>query len=242
MNVKERLLNLIKLAYDEEQALVARLSDEERSEVGKPGQWSVKDYFAHNTAWKERLTQNITTMLRGENPPKPPGTDEIDEVNAEIFEEHKSKTWDEILSYAQKVYSELVECVNAVPDEKLVDTDTLPWQEGRPLWRIIAGNGYIHPIAHLADYYSKRGETSHAGKLWEEAADSLVPLSDSPDWLGVIKYNLACGYALSGYKVEAIIRLRESLKLNPDLTDWSKEDPDLASLRELSDYQSIYDE
>lgn len=237
MNVKERLLNLIKLAYNEEQAIFTKLSDKERSTVGKLEQWSAKDLIAHLAAWKERQTQNIIATLRGESLPD---DGDLDEINAKIFEANRNSSWDDIHAYAERVYRSVVEVVRVVSDDKLVDTNTLPWQEGKPLWRIIAGNGYLHPIAHLAEYYSKRGDTHYASKLWEKAADLLAQLSDSPSWLGVVKYNLACYYTLSDQQEEAINQLRESLSLNPDLTQWSKEDPDLAPLRKRPDYQSIY--
>jgi len=237
IDVKERLLNLIKLAHNEEQALFTKLSSKERSAVGKLEQWSAKDLIAHLAVWKERMIQNIMATLRNKNLPI---DGDLDEINAKIFEVNKNSSWDETLAYAERACRSAIECVRAVPHEKLVDSNTLPWQEGRPLWRIIAGNSYIHPIAHLAEYYCKREDNHYATKLCEKAADLLTKLSDSPDWLGVVKYNLACCYALSGQQEKAIIRLRESLELNPDLTEWSKGDPDIASLRERPDYQSIY--
>ena len=53
-------------------------------------------------------------------------------------------------------------------------------------------------------------------------------------------YNTACQHALSGQKATAIAELRQALKLNPGLTEWSKEDSDLVSLHEEADYQALY--
>jgi len=55
-----------------------------------------------------------------------------------------------------------------------------------------------------------------------------------------VRYNLACCYALAGQAEKAMDALREALRLAPDLTEWSKQDPDLVSLRERPDYQSLY--
>jgi len=38
----------------------------------------------------------------------------------------------------------------------------------------------------------------------------------------------------------AIAQLGEALRLNPDLTEWSKQDPDFASIREEPAYRSLY--
>ena len=127
-----------------------------------------------------------------------------------------------------------------MPDEKLTDTNTLPWQEGRPLWIIIDGNGYEHPIIHLAEYYFRRGDRDYAVKLYEQAANLTRKLTDNPNWLGDVEYNLACCYALSGQHKRAIGKLKEALKLNPSLTKWSREDSDLASIRKYSSYKSLY--
>ena len=55
-----------------------------------------------------------------------------------------------------------------------------------------------------------------------------------------MRYNLACCYALAGQAEKAMDALREALRLAPDLTEWSKQDTDLVSLRERPDYQSLY--
>jgi hypothetical protein len=69
----------------------------------------------------------------------------------------------------------------------------------------------------------------------------LMALDESPSWQGVAVYNLACFYALAGEKEQSISNLKEALRLNPALTDWSKQDPDFDSIREDSEYSAIYD-
>lgn len=51
---------------------------------------------------------------------------------------------------------------------------------------------------------------------------------------------MACIYALAGKSDRALSLLGESLKLEPSLTDWSKQDADLVSLRELPAYKALY--
>jgi len=234
VELKHKLLNLLELAYEQEQALVVQLSDEERATIGTLERWSAKDLMAHVAAWKERMAQSITAASRGESPP---AFGDVDQANAEIFAKHRNRSWAEVLEYSERAYRLLVETVDAVHDDDLVNTQILPWQNGRPLWRLVAGNGYSHPISHLAQYYTDRGEVRYATEISEEAAGLLAQLDDSPGWRGIVRYNLACHYALSGQRERAVDELREALRLNPDLTEWSKEDPDLASIREGLDYQ-----
>jgi tetratricopeptide (TPR) repeat protein len=74
----------------------------------------------------------------------------------------------------------------------------------------------------------------------QESVDLLAPLDDTPRWRGIAKYNLACFYALSGEKEQAIQILNQALELAPDLTEWSQQDPDFANIRDDSAYQALY--
>jgi tetratricopeptide (TPR) repeat protein len=237
MELKARLTDLLQRAYDEEQALVARLTEDERSATGSLERWSAKDIVAHLVEWKARTGQKLAAAARNE----PPRTyDDIDQANAEIFEEHRHQTWAEVLEKSQRAHEELVERLRAIPEDDLVDPSRFPWQSGRPLWREIAGNGYSHPLLHIAQFYVERGEREYATQTQETAAHLLRALDDSPSWHGIILYNLACYYATAGQKEKAIDELRQALRLNPDLTQWSQQDPDFASIREEPAYHSLY--
>ena len=183
------------------------------------------------------MAKNIQATLRDETP----GVHgDFNKVNQEVFEANRDKPWDEVMSDLERVHGSVVECVKAIPEEKLADSNTLPWLEGKTLWRIIAGIGYVHPMAHLAECYFKSGNSDYAVKLNEQSADLAKELSDSPEWLGVVTYNLACGYALFGRHKRAISELGKAFKLNPGLVEWSKEDPDLDSIRKHKEHESLY--
>jgi hypothetical protein len=85
VDLRTTLLNLLDRAYQEEQAFVEGLSDEERSTVGTLEQWSAKDVIAHIAAWKERMARNLAAVARGEPVSR---VDDYDQVNAEIFDEY----------------------------------------------------------------------------------------------------------------------------------------------------------
>lgn len=237
MEIKAKLIDLLQRAHKEEQTFFASLSDDECSAMGTPECWSVKDVVAHVAEWKARMGQRLAAARRNETPPR---YDDIDEANAEIFEQYCNQSWDDVLEALERANVELVEQTRAMPEGDLVDTERFPWQEGRPLWRSIVGNGYSHSLQHLAQLYVERGEREYATQLQEMAAEWLASLDDSPGWQGVTIYNLACHYALSGEKEKAIAKLGKALQLNPDLIEWSKQDPDFASIREEPAYRSLY--
>ena len=237
MGLKQKLLRAIERTYEEERALVANLSDEERSAASTYEQWSVKDAIAHIAAWKEKRAQSMAAISRGE--PVPAARD-YEEVNVEIFAANQDRSWDKVLAYSQRAYDSLAESLETVPEADLVSRETSAEQQDRPLWRTIAGTGCTHPMLHLAELYMGRGQAGRGVRLAEETSDMLLQLDDSPNWRGLVRYNLACLYAISGQQEMAIGQLRRALQLNPDLTEWSNEDPDLVSIREHPDYRSLY--
>jgi hypothetical protein len=117
----------------------------------------------------------------------------------------------------------------------------LEWYDGRPLWRVIIGNGYNHPLIHIAQYYQNVGDMTRAAEITSMLGEPLLVLDDSPGWLGTVHYNAACAHALRGAKEEALEELAKALRLNEQLVEWSKEDPDLDSLRSEPAYQALYE-
>jgi tetratricopeptide (TPR) repeat protein len=239
VQIKPKLIGLVERAYREEQALVASLSKVERSIEGEPDRWSAKDVIAHLAAWKERRAQNLAAVARGESPTR---FEDYEQVNAKDFEEYRDWSWAKVLEQSADVHRYLVEQVEAISEVGLASTDALPWQGSRPLWQFVAGSGFTHPMSHLAQLYLARGQSGYATKLQEEAADLLAELSENGSWQGIIQYNLACHYALIGEIDRALEGLREALLLNPELTEWSKQDSDLASIRDAPGYQALYTE
>lgn len=238
MEHKRKLLELLEQAYEEEKAYIAGLTEEERSQVGTLEQWSAKDVIAHTAVWKKRMAENLLAVSQGRAPKR---TEDYNRENELIFEEHCSKTWEEVRELAEEAHHALMERVAGLGEEELSSSEILPWQEGNPLWRLIAGNGHNHPFIHLAGYYRKRGQSGQAAVLIGKMARSGEDLDASPIWQGVVRYNLACHYSLMEQKQKAMEELRQALHLNPALKDWSKQDPDLEPIRGEPEYRLIYE-
>ncbi len=233
MSRQSILLDVLQRAHDAELAFSASLRPAERAVSGTLDHPAPKDLLAHNTAWKERLALRI----QGKSSAL---VTEVDVENAAIFAAHQDESFDAILTYARRVHIQLMAAMQTLSEQDLNDPELFGWTDGRPLWRQIAGTACLHPLTHLGYYYSRRGESKRAIATYEATAEKLAPLDDDPTWRGVLAYDLACMYALSGNKESALAGLAEALHLNPELTLWSQQDPDFDSLHDEPAYQALY--
>lgn len=239
MGRKEKITQLFDRAYRIELDFVNALSEAQRAEIGSKDHWSAKDVLAHCAFWKTHHARNIHIVSEGKIPTQ---AEDFNQMNEDVFEMHRSFSWDEVLALMERGYRNMVNILDLDILADLYKPDVLPWQEGRPIWREIVGNGYTHSVFHIASFYTETGDIQHAREISEEVVESLSDLDDDPDWIGIIRYNLACHYSLCGEEDIAVKTLRESLMLNPSLLEWSKEDPDFAPIRDIQAYKKIYAE
>jgi tetratricopeptide (TPR) repeat protein len=237
MDVKAKLIGLLETAHREERTYIGKLTEAERCSAGAADSWSPKDTVGHLAEWKKRMAERLQATAEGKTPPR---FEDTDKENAAIFRQYHAMGWEEVIQASERAHSALLQQLQALTEADLFDPNRLAWQPGQPLWRGIAGSGYSHPISHLAQLYIQRGETDYATQIQEETARLVSQLDDSQSWQGVTVYNLACHYALAGQTDKAVAKLAEALRLNPELTEWSKQDTDLVSIREDPGYKALY--
>ncbi len=233
---QSRVLDLLRQARAAEQTFVADLTDAGRNEKGTFEQWSAKDVMAHIAEWRERFAQRLAAYRRGEPLPELADTDEM---NAQHYGANQAKSWDQVKAENDQAFNDLVAQVSAMSDAELLDKKPYVWSEGRPFLSSLITNSYNHISEHLMSYYVARGENERASNVMESFAKQLLAADPPQDVKAIALYNLACFYALNGRADEAIARLREALPMRPDLKEWSREDPDLASLHDLPAYQAL---
>lgn len=236
MTFRRKLTAALQEALAEEKALLAVLKDGQQETVGTFEDWTAKDHIAHAAEWAYRYAGIEAALQRGEETPA-----YGDEANREIFEKHRTASLEDVEGFAEKAQGSLIDQLSSLTDDELVAA--IPGGDGskRLRWKTFAGAGYIHVITHLDMAYLQLGDEANATRIEEQAAETLRAMDDSDDWNGRIHYNLACHYALSGATDRALSELRDALRLAPEITDWSKEDPDLESLREDPRYKALYD-
>jgi hypothetical protein len=238
--VKPRLLELLRRARTDEQALLSSLNLEERAATGTPERWSAKDLVAHVTFWEERMMQRLAGRARGES--FSDLTDgEVDEVNAEVLKKSRNLSWEQVQADSERVFNQLLAMVSRFSEQELTDPTPVGWYRNRSLLASIVGNSFTHPQTHVSWFHLQRRDLTRAREIQEAMEEAQVDIDSSPDSRAVALYNLACFYALRGEPGKAIELLRQALPLRADLVEWSKQDTDLASVRDLPEYQALYE-
>jgi hypothetical protein len=235
--LKSQVLELLAYSHDQQQAFVAELSEAERAEVGTPEHWSAKDHIAHTMTWQRRLVDRLAIVARGETPPS---FDDFLHENERNFAAQRNRPWADVLADDACVHAELLAAVSAVSDADLTEPQRFDWMNGRPLLDSVFGNTLWHVQEHLAQYSRDRGDVPRARAIHETFVTMLDQASMPAVVQGDARYNLACFYALTGDASAALTMLAEALRLNPQLTAWSRQDPDFASLRAVPAYQALY--
>lgn len=238
MNKRDTLINLLDFAIEMGDRIETALTGNDKDETGTYETWSPKDTVAHVAVW---LSRDIDSL--GDEPGNLPVFDEdaLDAENRKIFAGHREKSWEEIHRLYRETFSTVKSRVAAMTEEELCSHQMRSDGSGRPVWRVFAGHALMHPVRHFAGLYVKRGEVDRATQLAEKSATLLAGLDDSREWRGNIAYNLACHYTLIGQNTRAVGLLKQALADNPDLADWSRNDPDLDSIRTNPEHASVFE-
>ena len=115
---------------------------------GAVGDWSVKDLLAHLIFWEQAPVRALRAEASGEPGQLPPDDEGVDRLNARAVAERRERPPAEVLTEFERSYHELLEVVEPLSDEDLNDPGRYAWTGGKPLWRIIAGESYLHYREH----------------------------------------------------------------------------------------------
>lgn len=238
-SAKTELVDMLQRSREAHQSFVADLSEAERTATGtfKYEEWTAKDVVAHCTLWMQQSHNRMEKIKHGELPER--GVEGDDErLNAQNYEAQRDRSWADILADADQVMQALVDDLAPFSDEDLKKPGYFP-QPDRTIFGLYVGNALSHPAQHYTDYYVLRGELARAEQVQERVTHVYRNLSDNYS-KGIADYNLACFYARTNRPEQALALLPAALRLAPDLTGWSKEDPDLVSLHDKPEYMALY--
>ena len=118
------------------EALLRDIGEERMTQPGVEGEWSIKDIVAHLTAWRRRTVSRFQAALRNEPAPPPPWPVELqddDAINAWFYAADRDRPLEDVLRESRAVFQQLVQTLEAFPEEALQDPARFPWLEGEPL-------------------------------------------------------------------------------------------------------------
>jgi hypothetical protein len=156
------LLRLMEQARTDEAALIAGLSETERTAAGTTERWSAKDLVAHIAGWQAYVVALLEAALAGQAP-QPAGN--VQAFNDRLFTRWYDRPWDEVLDFAQAQRAQIAALLPRFSEADLTDPNRYPWRNGEPLARNVWIDVYWHPEIHLADHYAQHGNEAAASRL-----------------------------------------------------------------------------
>jgi hypothetical protein len=115
------LLKRLEQRWDALTESYAGLSDEEMTEPGVAGAWSIKDIIAHVTTWEEESLRHLPHILAGGRPPRYSVTyGGIDAFNAQMAQRRRGLSLAEVLRQRDETHRRLIEFIKTLPEREFV--------------------------------------------------------------------------------------------------------------------------
>lgn len=233
---KAWIVDLVKAARADFHMFIEDLTPAQRNASATADKWSPKDEIAHNAFTIADFAGDLRAVRDGQ-----PISDAL--TNEVVWEQRKAWTWAEVLADLDRAFDAVLTQLDRFEFDELTDAGrfTLTTEENQPrrsLLVSVVGRVMLHPYLHFMDMNAKRGDPARSTGFLERMITLMKEAGDTR-MHGMAVYNLACVHALSGNATTAIALLNEALRLTPDLKEWSQQDPDLASLRELPEFQTL---
>ncbi len=144
---KNALLEEIEREHRRLEQNLAFLTDDQLTEAGVVGDWSVKDLLAHLTAWENLFLGWYRAGLRGEVPQTPaPGFTwkDLDRLNRQIYEENLDRLLESVKADFRRSYQETLKVVERIPADDLYTVSLYPWMGKGTLIGYIRANTSSH--------------------------------------------------------------------------------------------------
>ena len=147
---KAELMAAVQKEWDNLQASLDGLTEEQMHLPGVVGDWSIKDVLAHITAWQARL---ITSMFRAEKGLTPDTTESgpaVDRFNQQWYIEMKDRPFEQVWDDLDASYHQILKRLEVSHAEALFDPRHYKWMKGQPFVQYIEGDTSEHYAEHAA--------------------------------------------------------------------------------------------
>lgn len=157
MKGKDAILRTLREEFDQWEALLAGLSEEQIRASLAPWRQSVKDVVAHLYAWQQISNARLEAACANRVPAfpdwvgetDPDAEEELDGLNARIYSQFKKATWEEVYPAWREGFLELILLAEALPEVDLLDSKKYPWLRGYTIYDVLASSYRHHHEEHL---------------------------------------------------------------------------------------------
>ncbi|HUV15065.1 MAG TPA: ClbS/DfsB family four-helix bundle protein [Pelolinea sp.] len=232
--LKTVMLELFTSMRGELDTVLKSLTDGEKKARGSMEKWSVKDMLAHLAFWGSHFNHQVEKALAGEAVPVAGDYYEI--LNDGVLMRNLDTPFEKAREEEEAAYKKTVELLEGISSDDLNNTEKFAFLNNRTLIDRALGTECWHVLAHVSDFYVKKGKLDKAEELQVAYTEKL---KNFPNWKANSIYNLACFYSLNGMKEKAFQHLKAAFKERPELKEWSKQDPDMKPICEEMEYKAL---
>jgi len=147
---KDELIKKIEAEWDNLQAALDGLTEEQMHQPGVVGEWSVKDILAHITACQTLLIATLFKAEKGVTPDITEGGKTVDQQNEQFYREMKDRAFDQVWDDLDASYHQILGRLEGWKEKDLFDPKRFKWMKGAPFVEYIAGDSYEHYAEHAA--------------------------------------------------------------------------------------------
>lgn len=143
---------------------LAPLPDEALLQEKAIGEWSVADVLSHLVNWEAELVTALHKLDQGKTPAALlRAMEDREAFNALHYVEMKGRDLDRIFDDLQGVRGKLEGWVEDFAERGLEEPDRYPALKGKPLWKLIAENSFMHEAQHVKalEAFSERWAITH---------------------------------------------------------------------------------
>ena len=133
---KDQLLEQARQNWEKLQAEVEHLTEDQMTEAGIVGDWSVKDILAHLTEWQQMTLTWYRIGKAGETPITPSETytwRQIPDLNRVIYEKHKDSPLDKVQANLLASHNETIKIIEQISNEELFTPKMYKWTKSTTL-------------------------------------------------------------------------------------------------------------
>ena len=148
---KTELLSHVHSERERLETALASVDEARMSEAGLYGKWSVKDMLAHIGWWEQRAAHIIDAVIHDQTPQGSVDSQNIDEINAKVYQENRTRSLSDVRQSEREAYRELVLLTESLSEADLFDPQHFTLTKGQPLANWVIWNTYEHYAEHLVE-------------------------------------------------------------------------------------------